>query len=40
MTEEAVAAACKAVNLPQRVYHELQRHLQQPALLNAAGASE
>ena len=37
---EAIAAACRAVNLPSGVYHEIQAHLQQPALLQGAGASE
>ena len=40
LTQEAIAAACRAVNLPSGVYHEIQAHLQQPALLQGAGASE
>ena len=40
LTQEAVAAACRAVNLPSGVYHEVQAHLQQPALLQGGGASE
>ena len=40
LTQEAVAAACRAVNLPSGVYHEVQAHLQQPALPQGGGASE
>ena len=40
LTHEALARACQAVNLPPGVYHDLQKHLQQPALAHAAGASD
>ncbi|CAE7446249.1 unnamed protein product [Symbiodinium sp. CCMP2592] len=39
LTEEALAKACQAVSLPAGVYHDIRRHLQQPALSLSSGAS-
>ncbi|CAE7247029.1 unnamed protein product [Symbiodinium sp. CCMP2592] len=39
LTEEAIAAACRAVHMPSGVYHDIQRRLQQLPLSSAAGAS-
>ncbi|CAE7455880.1 unnamed protein product [Symbiodinium sp. CCMP2592] len=40
LTEDALARACQAVSLPPGVYHDIQRHLQKPALSLSAGASQ
>ena len=40
LTEDDLARACQAVNLPCGVYHDLQQHVQQPALSRDAGAGE